>query len=128
MHKMILLVEDNEANREMLMRRLTRKGFLVCCAVDGPAGVEMASKERPDLILMDVALGAMDGWQATQLIKAAHETATIPIIALTARALSSHRAKSVEVGCADFDTKPVDMPRLLGKINACLEAPRPRST
>ncbi len=122
MHKMILLVEDNEANRDMLTRRLTRRGFMVCCAVDGPAGVEMASKEHPDLILMDVALGEMDGWEATQLIKAAPDTAMIPVIALTAHTLSSDRAKSVEVGCADFDTKPVDMPRLLDKINACLES------
>ena len=104
----ILLVEDNEDNRDMLTRRLTRQGFEVCSAVDGPAGVAMASKESPDLILMDVALGEMDGWEATQLIKAAPETAAIPIIALT-----HHRVKSVEVGCADFDTKPVDMPRLL---------------
>lgn len=116
----ILLVEDNEMNRDMLTRRLQRNGFEVCCAPDGPTGVNMAGAARPDLILMDVALGEMDGWEATQLIKGNPETAHIPIIALTAHALSSDRAKSVEVGCADFDTKPVDMPRLLGKINACL--------
>lgn len=116
----ILLVEDNEMNRDMLTRRLQRNGFEVCCAPDGPTGVNMAGTARPDLILMDVALGEMDGWEATQLIKGNPETAHIPIIALTAHALSSDRAKSVEVGCADFDTKPVDMPRLLGKINACL--------
>jgi CheY-like chemotaxis protein len=119
MHK-ILLVEDNEDNRDMLTRRLKRQGFQVCCAVDGPTGVEMTSRERPDLILMDVALGEMDGWEATQLIKSVPETAAIPVIALTAHALSTVRAKSVEIGCADFDTKPVDMPRLLGKIKACL--------
>ena len=118
----ILLVEDNEANRDMLTRRLTRHGFEVCCAIDGPMGVAMASRERPDIILMDVALGAMDGWEATQLIKAAPDTAQIPIIALTAHALSSDRQKSVEIGCSDFDTKPIDLPRLLGKINACLMA------
>jgi CheY-like chemotaxis protein len=119
----ILLVEDNEMNRDMLTRRLQRQGFEVCCAADGPAGVAMAAGERPDLILMDVALGAMDGWEATTLIKRGRETAAIPVIALTAHALSSDRARSVEVGCADFDTKPIDLPRLLGKINACLQVP-----
>jgi CheY-like chemotaxis protein len=116
----ILLVEDNEMNRDMLTRRLQRQGFSVCCAADGPTGVAMAARERPDLILMDVALGEMDGWEATQLIKASPLTAGIPVIALTAHALSTDRAKSVEVGCADFDTKPVDLPRLLGKIESCL--------
>lgn len=117
----ILLVEDNEMNRDMLTRRLQRQGFTVCCAADGPTGVAMAGQESPDLILMDVALGAMDGWEATMLIKGQPRTAHIPIIALTAHALSSDRARSVEVGCADFDTKPIDLPRLLGKINACLQ-------
>jgi len=116
----ILLVEDNETNRDMLTRRLTRQGFDVCCAADGPMGVAMAAEERPDLILMDVALGEMDGWEATQLIKNAPRTAGIPVIALTAHALASDRAKSVTVGCSDFDTKPVDLPRLIGKINNCL--------
>jgi len=119
MHK-ILLVEDNEINRDMLTRRLQRNGFSVCCALDGAAGVAMATTEMPDLILMDIALGEMDGWEATLLIKANPATAAIPIIALTAHALASHRDKSVEVGCSDFDTKPVDMQRLLGKIRACL--------
>src|SRR6202142_353068 len=119
MHK-ILLVEDNEMNRELLTRRLQRHGFSVCCAPDGAAGVAMATSEMPDLILMDVALGEMDGWEATQLIKANPATSAIPIVALTAHALASDRAKSVEVGCSDFDTKPVDMQRLLGKIRACL--------
>lgn len=117
----ILLVEDNEMNRDMLTRRLQRQGFTVCCAPDGPTGVAMASSEQPDLILMDVALGGMDGWEATTLIKAMPASARIPIIALTAHALSSDKAKSVEVGCADFDTKPIDLPRLLGKINSCLQ-------
>ena len=119
MHK-ILLVEDNEMNRDMLTRRLQRQGFQVCCAVDGAAGVAMAASESPDLILMDVALGEMDGWEATQLIKANPATAAIPIIALTAHALASDRDKSVEVGCSDFDTKPVDLQRLLGKMHALL--------
>ena len=118
----ILLVEDNEINRDMLTRRLQRSGFDVCSAIDGPSGVAMARRERPDVILMDVALGAMDGWEATQLIKGASPTADIPVIALTAHALASDREKSVKVGCADFDTKPVDLPRPLGKINACLAA------
>ncbi len=118
----LLLVEDNEANRDMLSRRLIRQKFEVVCAIDGPSGVAAARREKPDLILMDVALGAMDGWEATRQIKAASETADIPVIALTAHALESDRAKSVSVGCADFDTKPVDLRRLLQKINACLEA------
>ena len=116
----ILLVEDNEMNRDMLTRRLARHGFEVCCAPDGPTGVRMAEEERPALILMDVALGEMDGWEATTLIKARPSTAHIPIIALTAHALASDRQRSVEVGCSDFDTKPVDLPRLLGKIDVCL--------
>jgi CheY-like chemotaxis protein len=122
----ILLIEDNEMNRDMLTRRLQRYGFSICCAHDGEDGVAMASSESPDLILMDVALGEMDGWEATQLIKANPATSEIPIIALTAHALASDRAKSVEVGCSDYDTKPVDMQRLLGKIRALLpEAKRP---
>jgi len=116
----ILLVEDNEMNRDMLTRRLQRHGFEICCAPDGPTGVRMALDEQPELILMDVALGEMDGWEATRRIKADPTTAGIPVIALTAHALASDRDKSVTVGCADFDTKPVDMKRLLGKINACL--------
>lgn len=116
----ILIVEDNELNRDMLSRRLRRHGHETCVAVDGPEGVRMAKSERPDIILMDVALGDMDGWEATTIIKADPETAAIPIITLTAHALASDRAKSIAVGCADFDTKPVDMERLLGKIAACL--------
>ena len=118
----ILLVEDNEMNRDMLTRRLTRHGFEVCCAPDGPSGVRMSEEERPAVILMDVALGEMDGWEATTLIKARASTAHIPVIALTAHALASDRMKSVEVGCADFDTKPVDLARLLSKISACIDA------
>ena len=102
------------------LRRLTRHDFDICVAVDGPAGVSMSRTEMPDLILMDVALGEMDGWKATQIIEAQPATATIPVVALTARALSSDRAKSIAVGSADYDTKPVDMPGLLGKIRRCI--------
>lgn len=116
----ILLVEDNEMNRDMLGRRLNRQGFAVCFAVDGPMGIRLAEAELPDLILMDVALGDMDGWEATRRIKSNIVTRHIPIIALTAHALATDRERSVEVGCAEFDTKPVDLPRLLGKIKACL--------
>ena len=118
----ILLVEDNEMNRDMLGRRLQRHGFEVCMAEDGPKGIDLAHSEHPDLVLMDIALGEMDGWEATRRLKADPATNAIPIIALTAHALATDRAKSVQVGCADFDTKPVDMARLLGKINACLQA------
>ncbi len=116
----VLLVEDSFANRDMLTRRLERRGFTVCSAADGPSGVAMSASENPDLILMDVALGAMNGWEATRLIKADLRTADIPIIALTAHALATARDKSIEAGCSDFDTKPVDLARLLGKIQACL--------
>ena len=118
--KKVLIVEDSFANRDMLTRRLQRRGFTVCSAADGSTGVAMSVSEEPDLILMDVALGEMDGWQATRLIKADVRTSNIPILALTAHALESDREKSVEVGCADFDTKPVDLTRLLGKIQGCL--------
>ena len=117
----ILLVEDNEMNRDMLTRRLQRHGFEICCAPDGPTSVSMSVTEKPALILMDIALGAMDGWEATQLIKARAETRNIPIIALTAHALASDRERAAEVGCSDFDTKPIDLPRLLQKISACLQ-------
>lgn len=116
----ILLVEDSFENRDMLTRRLQRRGFTVCSAPDGSTGVAMSVSERPDIILMDVALGEMDGWQATRLIKSDVRTSHIPIIALTAHALASDREKSVAVGCADFDTKPVDLARLMGKIQGCL--------
>lgn len=118
----ILLVEDNEMNRDMLSRRLKRAGYDVLCAPDGPTGVRLSAENLPDVVLMDVALGDMDGWEATQLIKASPVTRHIPIIALTAHALSSDRDRSVEVGCCDFDTKPVDLPRLLGKIENALHA------
>ena len=112
----ILIVEDNEMNRDMLARRLERKGYEVACAVDGPEGIAMATSHSPDIILMDVALGEMDGWEATTAIRGNRATAHIPIIALTAHALQSDRQKSIEVGCADFETKPVQLPQLLEKI------------
>src|SRR5258705_10428600 len=115
MHK-ILLVEDNEINRDMLTRRLQRHGFSVCCAHDGAAGVEMATSEMPDLILMHVPLGEMDGWEATQLIKANPPTSAIPIVALTAHSLARDRDKGVEGGVSDSASKPVNMKRLVAKI------------
>jgi two-component system cell cycle response regulator DivK len=120
----ILIVEDNEMNRDMLARRLQRYGFAVCLAVDGPGGVSTASQQMPDLILMDIALGDMDGWEATRLIKADPQTARIPVIALTAHAHESARETSLKSGCQEFETKPVDMLRLLEKIHACLAAAR----
>jgi two-component system, cell cycle response regulator DivK len=121
MSSKILIVEDNEMNRDMLTRRLLRRGYDVCTAVDGPTGVSMAADEMPDVILMDIALGEMDGWEALTLIKAAPKTANIPIIVLTAHALGADRDKSIQFGCADFDTKPVDLDRLLGKIERCMQ-------
>jgi CheY-like chemotaxis protein len=118
----VLIVEDNEMNRDMLSRRLRRAGFKVSLAEHGPGGIEAARRERPDLILMDVALGEMDGWEATRILKADVDTAAIPVIALTAHSLASDRDRSVAVGCADFDTKPVDLARLLNKMRACLDA------
>ena len=117
----ILLVEDNEMNRDMLSRRLQRKGHDVLIALDGVQGVELAQSQNPDLILMDMSLPIMDGWQATQQLKAAPETSGIPIIALTAHAMAGDREKCLEVGCDDYDTKPIEFSRLLGKIQALLE-------
>ena len=116
----ILLVEDNEMNRDMLSRRLERRGYEVVIAVDGAEGVRMAEAEAPALILMDMSLPVLDGWEATRQIKAAPATGDIPIIALTAHAMSGDREKAIEAGCDDFDTKPVDLPRLLAKIDALL--------
>ena len=116
----ILLVEDNEMNRDMLSRRLSRKGFDVVVAVDGQQGVEMAAAETPDLILMDMSLPVMDGWTATKTIKGNPATAGIPVIALTAHAMSGDREKTIAAGCDEYDTKPVDLPRLLEKINTLL--------
>ena len=120
----ILLVEDNEMNRDMLSRRLLRKGFEVVMAVDGGQAVMMAESEHPDLILMDMSLPVIDGWEATRRVKAAERTAHIPIIALTAHAMSGDREKALDAGCDDYDTKPIEMPRLLEKIDALLVRPR----
>src|SRR5919202_4690617 len=117
----ILLVEDNEMNRDMLSRRLQRKGHEVLIAVDGAQGIKLAQSENPDLILMDMSLPVLDGWEATQQLKASPETSGIPIIALTAHAMAGDREKCLEVGCDDYDTKPVEFSRLLGKIQALLE-------
>ncbi len=116
----ILLVEDNEMNREMLSRRLMRRGFEVAVAVDGQVGVEMAASELPDVILMDINLPVMDGWDATRTIKSNATTSHIPVIALTANAMSSDRTKALESGCDEFETKPVEFARLIDKINQFL--------
>ena len=118
----ILLVEDNEMNRDMLSRRLARNGFEVVMAVDGGQGVAMAASEKPDLILMDMSLPVIDGWEATRRVKADAATRTIPVIALTAHALVEDRERATAAGCDDFDTKPVELPRLLDKINKLLGA------
>ena len=120
----ILLVEDNEMNRDMLSRRLIRNGYEVSIAIDGQQGADMAVSERPDLILMDMSLPVIDGWEATRRIKANDATRQIPVIALTAHAMAGDREKAIEVGCEDYDTKPVELSRLLGKIAALL-APKP---
>ncbi len=112
----VLLVEDNEMNRDMLSRRLERKGFDVVYAQDGDTAVGLANSEQPALILMDMSLPIMDGWEATRRIKADPETKNIPIIALTAHAMAGDREKAMNAGCEDYDTKPVDFPRLLEKI------------
>jgi CheY-like chemotaxis protein len=116
----ILLVEDNELNRDMLSRRLERRGYRVLIAVDGNQGVHMAKSEMPDLILMDMSLPVLNGWEATRRIKAAVETQAIPIIALTAHAMTGDRARALEAGCDDYDTKPIEFTRLLNKIQTCL--------
>jgi len=116
----ILLVEDNEMNRDMLSRRLKRKGFDIVIAQDGQQAVVQAHNERPDLILMDMSLPVKDGWVATQEIKAAEETQNIPIIALTAHAMSADREEALAAGCDDYDTKPIELPRLLIKIETLL--------
>ena len=116
----VLLVEDNEMNRDMLSRRLARKEYEVLVAVDGKEGVVMAGSEAPDLILMDMSLPVMDGWEATRQLKASPETKAIPIIALTAHAMSGDREKAMEAGCDDYDTKPIELPRLLAKMEALL--------
>lgn len=112
----VLLVEDNEMNRDMLSRRLVRNGYDVVIAVNGQEGVDMAMSERPDLILMDMSLPVLDGWEATRRLKSDPATASIPVIALTAHAMESDREKALAAGCDDFDTKPIELPRLLEKM------------
>lgn len=117
----ILLVEDNEMNRDMLSRRLTRRGYDVVIAVDGQQGVDLAASDAPDVILMDMSLPVIDGWEATRRIKANPATAGLPVIALTAHAMSGDREQALAAGCDDYDTKPIELDRLLGKIAAQLE-------
>ena len=116
----ILLIEDNEMNRDMLSRRLERKGYETLIAVDGQEGVEKTESENPDLILMDMSLPVLDGWEATRKLKSNTVTQNIPIIGLSAHAMSGDREKAIEAGCDDYDTKPVELPRLLEKIESLL--------
>ena len=116
----ILLVEDNEMNRDMLSRRLERRGYEVITALDGEEGLQLARSSSPDLILMDMSLPVLDGWEATRQLKAADQTRPIPVIALTAHAMAGDRERAQEAGCDDYDTKPVELARLLGKIRALL--------
>ena len=118
----VLLVEDNEMNRDMLSRRLTRRGFEVIFAVNGQEGVDLAVSERPDIILMDLSLPVLDGWEATRRVKADGATSSVPIIGLTAHAMSGDRERAIEAGCDDYDTKPVEIERLIGKIEKLLGA------
>ena len=118
----ILIVEDNKANLDMLSRRLERRDFEVVSGIDGNEAIEKARSENPDLILMDMSLPGIDGWEATRRIKEMEETKSIPIVALTAHAMSGDRARAIEAGCDDYDTKPVDMKRLLEKINNLLDS------
>ena len=124
----ILLVEDNEMNRDMLSRRLMRRGYVVVIALEGETGLALAASESPDLILMDMSLPVLDGWEATRQLKADPATCDIPVIALTAHAMSSDRDKAMEAGCDDYDTKPVELPRLLEKIENLLARAGARSS
>ena len=116
----ILIVEDNELNREMLSRRLERRGYAVLLATDGAEGIAAASASSPDLILMDMSLPVVDGWEATRRLKGDERLKHIPVIALTAHAMANDRDKALQAGCDDYDTKPIELPRLLGKIEALL--------
>ncbi len=120
--KKVLLVEDNEMNRDMLSRRLTRRGFEVIFAVDGQQGVDLAKSEQPDIILMDMSLPVIDGWEATRRVKADDATRGVPVIGLTAHAMAGDREKAMEAGCDDYDTKPVELDRLIGKIERLVGA------
>lgn len=117
---LILLVEDNEMNRDMLSRRLIKRGYAVKMATDGQQGVDMAQSEKPDIILLDMSLPIIDGWEAARLLKTGPATKAIPLIALTAHAMAADRERALAAGCDDFDTKPVELPRLLGKIEALI--------
>ena len=116
----VLLIEDNEMNRDMLSRRLIRRGFQVVFAMDGQQGVDLARSERPDIILMDMSLPVLDGWEATRRVKADPATRSVPVIGLTAHAMAGDREKAIEAGCDDYDTKPVELDRLIGKIERLL--------
>jgi two-component system cell cycle response regulator DivK len=116
----VLLIEDNELNRDMLSRRLIRRGFQVVFAMDGQQGVDLARSERPDIILMDMSLPVIDGWEATRRVKADDATRSVPVIGLTAHAMAGDREKAIEAGCDDYDTKPVELDRLIGKIERLL--------
>jgi two-component system cell cycle response regulator DivK len=116
----VLLVEDNEMNRDMLSRRLIRRGFQVLFAMDGQQGIDLARSERPDVILMDMSLPIVDGWEASRRLKADDATRSVPVIGLTAHAMSGDREKAIEAGCDDYDTKPVELDRLIGKIERLL--------
>ena len=118
----ILLIEDNEMNRDMLSRRLIRRGFQVVFAIDGQQGVDLARSERPDIILMDMSLPVIDGWEATRRVKADDATRSVPVIGLTAHAMAGDREKAIEAGCDDYDTKPVELDRLIGKIERLIGA------
>ena len=119
----VLLVEDNEMNRDMLSRRLQRRGYEVLLAVDGQQGIDMSRRESPDILLFDMSLPVKDGWQVAREMKADDSLRRIPIIALTAHAMADDRLRAMEAGCDDYDTKPVDLPRLLSKMNALLAEP-----
>ncbi len=118
----VLLVEDNEMNRDMLSRRLIKRGYEVVMAIDGQQGVDMAVTEKPDIILLDMSLPVVDGWDAAHKIKANDASKGIPLVALTAHAMASDKERALSAGCDDFDTKPVELPRLLGKIETLLKA------
>jgi two-component system, cell cycle response regulator DivK len=120
----VLLVEDNEMNRDMLSRRLARRGFEVIFAVDGQHGIDLARSEKPDIILMDMSLPVMDGWEATRRVKSDDATRHVPVIALTAHAMSGDEGKALAAGCDDYDTKPVEIDRLVGKIERLVGAPK----
>jgi two-component system, cell cycle response regulator DivK len=121
----VLLIEDNEMNRDMLSRRLIRRGFQVVFAMDGQQGVDLARSERPDIILMDMSLPVIDGWEATRRVKADDATRSVPVIGLTAHAMAGDREKAIEAGCDDYDTKPVELDRLIGKIERLLGTAKP---